>query len=113
MISFDREMGLMNLKLYAVKNGNQQIEHVQLVVVDLDKGKRYPLNFVCVLPRYFRILEKRSSKFAKLFGEKSLHMARKLLVDASHREEDPEIKTVIKKRIKDIDAKQEFGNQQE
>ena len=62
----------MNLKLYAIKNGGtQQTERVQLVVVDLDRGKRYPLNFVCVLPRYFRILEKRSSKFAKPFGEKS------------------------------------------
>lgn len=102
----------MNLKLYAVKNGNQQIERVQLVVVDLDKSKRYPLNFVCVLPRYFRILEKRSSKFAKLFGDKSLCTARKLLVDASKHEEDPEIKTAIKKRIKDIDAKHDnnFSN---
>ncbi len=99
----------MNLKLYAIKNGTQETERVQLVVVDLDRGKRYPLNFVCVLPRYFRILEKRSSKFAKLFGEKSLQTARKLLVDAAHREEDPEIKTAIKKRIKDIDAKQECG----
>jgi hypothetical protein len=98
----------MNLKIYAVKNGNyrQSHERIQLVVVDLDKSKRYPLNFVCVLPRYFRILEKRSSKFAKLFGTKSLHTARNLLVDADHHEEDPEIKTVIKRRIKDIDAKQ-------
>ncbi|MCW3999847.1 MAG: hypothetical protein NWE93_06380 [Candidatus Bathyarchaeota archaeon] len=95
----------MNLKLYAVKNGGQYTESVQLVVVDLDKSKRYPLNFVCILPRYFRILEKRSSKFAKLFGEKSLCTAKKLLVDASSQEEDPEIKKVINKRIKDIDAK--------
>lgn len=97
----------MNLKLYAIKNGNQQINRIQLVVVDLDKSKRYPLNFVCVLPRYFRILEKRSSKFAKLFGEKSLCMAKKLLLDAKHNEDDPEIKTVITKRIKAIDSKQE------
>lgn len=97
----------MNLKLYAIKNGNQQFDRIQLVVVDLDKSKRYPLNFVCVLPRYFRILEKRSSKFAKLFGEKSLCMAKKLLVDAWRSEDDPEIKTVINKRIKDIDSKQD------
>jgi hypothetical protein len=97
----------MNLKLYAIKNGSQKIERVQLVVVDLDKSRRYPLNFVCVLPRYFRILEKRSSKFAKLFGEKSLSMAKKLLVDAWRSEDDPEIKTAINKRIKAIDAKQE------
>jgi len=98
----------VNLKLYAIKNGGQtQIDRVQLVVVDLDRSHRYPLNFVCVLPRYFRILEKRSSKFAKLFGEKTLQTAKKLLVDASHQEEDPEIQTVIKRRLKDIDAKQE------
>jgi hypothetical protein len=96
----------LNLKLYAIKNGRQQIDRIQLVVVDLDKSKRYPLNFVCVLPRYFRILEKRSSKFAKLFGEKSLCMAKKLLVDAWHSEDDLEIKAVINKRIKDIDSKQ-------
>jgi hypothetical protein len=97
----------MNLKLYTIKNCNQQINRIQLVVVDIDKSKRYPLNFVCVLPRYFRILGKRSSKFAKLFGEKSLCMAKKLLVDAWKSEDDPEIKTAINKRIKDIDSKQE------
>jgi hypothetical protein len=96
----------LNLKLYAIKNGSQPIDRIQLVVVDLDRSKRYPLNFVCVLPRYFRILEKRSSKFAKLFGEKSLPTAKKLLEEASQQEDDPEIQTVIHKRIKDIDAKQ-------
>jgi hypothetical protein len=99
--------GEMNLKIYAIKNPSQRTNRIQLVVVDLDKSKRYPLNFVCVLPRYFRILEKRSSKFAKLFGEKSHAMAKRLLVDAWHSEEDPEIKVVINRRIKDIDAKQE------
>ncbi len=97
----------MNLKLYAIKKGNQPLDRVQLVVVDLDRSKRYPLNFVCVLPQYFRILEKRSSKFAKMFGEKSLSVAKKLLVEASDSEDDPEIQEVISKRIKDINVKQE------
>lgn len=97
----------MNLKIYAIKNVNLKFNRIQLVVVDLDKSKRYPLNFVCVLPRYFRILEKRSSKFAKLFGERSLCTAKKLLVDAEHHENDPEIKTVITKRIKAIDSQNE------
>jgi hypothetical protein len=96
--------GKMNLKLYAIKNATQQTNRIQLVVVDLDKSKRYPLNFVCVFPHYFRILEKRSSKFAKLFGEKSLCLAKKLLVDAWRSEDDPEIKTAINKRIKAIDS---------
>jgi hypothetical protein len=97
----------MNLKLYAIKKGNQPLDRVQLVVVDLDRSKRYPLNFVCVLPQYFRILEKRSSKFANLFGEKSLCVAKKLLVEASDSEDDPEIREVISKRIKDINVKHE------
>jgi hypothetical protein len=95
----------LNLKLYAIKIGNQRLDScVKLVVVDLDKGKRYPLNFVCVLPQYLRILEKRSSNFAKIFGGKSLHVAKNLLVEAKHREEDPDIQKVISKRIKSIDS---------
>lgn len=97
--------GKLNLKLYAVKTGNQRLDScVKLVVVDLDKGKRYPLNFVCVLPQYLRLLEKRSSNFAKIFGGKSLHVAKNLLVEAKHREEDPDIQKVISKRIKAIDS---------
>jgi hypothetical protein len=93
----------LNLKLYAIKKGNKKLDScIKLVVVDLDKGKRYPLNFVCVLPRYLRLLEKRSSNFAKIFGGKSLHVAKNLLVEARHREEDPQIQKVINKRIKDI-----------
>ncbi len=96
----------MNLKIYAIKKRNQQLDScIQLVVVDLDKSKRYPLNFVCVLPRYLRLLEKRSSNFAKIFGEKSLPMAKDLLVEAKCSEEDPHIQKVINKRIKDIDSK--------
>jgi hypothetical protein len=94
----------LNLKLYAIKRGNQkQDSSVQLVVIDLDKGKRYPLNFVCVLPRYLRLLEKRSSNFAKIFGERSRFTAKTLLVEAKHREEDPEIQKIILKRIKEIE----------
>jgi len=67
----------VNLQIYAIKRGNQKLDScIQLIVVDLDKSKRYPLNFVCVLPRYLRLLEKRSSNFAKIFGEKSLCVAK-------------------------------------
>ncbi len=96
----------MNLKLYAIKKGNQKLDsNVQLVVVDLDRGRRYPLNFVCVLPRYLRLLEKRSSNFAKIFGERSVCVAKNLLVEATHEEGDPDIQKVISKRIRDIDQK--------
>jgi len=94
----------VNLKLYAIKKASQQVDSdIQLVVVDLDKSSQYPLNFVCVLPRYFRLLEKRSSKFAKTFGPTSLDVAKTLLVEADKQEDDPQIKKVIGKRIKAID----------
>lgn len=97
----------MNLKLYAIKKGNQQLGNcIQLVVVDLDKSIRYPLNYVCVLPRYFRLLEKRTSQFGQIFGEKSLSLAKKLLTDACQGEQDPQIKKVIDKRLKGIDSQQ-------
>ena len=96
----------MNLKLYALKKGNPRTDSdIQLVVVDLDKSKRYPLNFVCVLPRYLRLLEKRTSNFAKIFGTKSVCTAKKLLVEAKHEEDDPDIQRVLSKRIKEIDLK--------
>ena len=95
----------MNLKLYAIKRSKQKLDSsIQLVVVDLDKSKHYPLNFVCVLPQYLRLLERRSSSFAKIFGRKSVPVAKDLLVEAKHREEDPEIQKVISKRIKAIDS---------
>jgi len=97
--------GNLNLKLYAIKKGHQEFNNsVQLIVVDLDKSKNYPLNFVCILPQYFRLLEKRSSSFAKIFGEKSLSVAKKLLVEARPEEKDPEIQKVINKRLKDLDS---------
>jgi hypothetical protein len=97
--------GNLNLKLYAIKKGNQNLDNsVKLVVVDLDKSKHYPLNFVCILPRYLRLLERRSSNFAKIFGGKSLNVAKNLLVEAKQDEEDPQIQKVISKRIKEIDS---------
>jgi hypothetical protein len=98
----------VKLRVYAIKRCNQpQSNCIQLVVVDLDKSQHYPLNYVCVLPRYFRLLEKRTSQFARIFGSKSLCLAKKLLLEASQKEGDPAIKKVITKRIKDIDLKQE------
>jgi hypothetical protein len=99
----------VKLKLCAIKKGNQQVDSdIQLVVVDLDKSGQYPLNFVCVLPRYFRLLEKRSSQFAKTFGPKSLTIAKGLLLEAGKKEADPQIKKVINKRIKDLSKKECF-----
>ena len=46
--------------------------HIHFAVVDTEKSKEYPLNFVCVLPQQMSVMVKQSSAFAKIFGDKSI-----------------------------------------
>ena len=48
----------------------------RFVVVDLNKGKDYPVNFVCLLPMQPNSLGKGFSVFVGIFGDKSLIAAR-------------------------------------
>lgn len=73
---------------------------VQVVVVDLDRSEKYPLNFVCVFPQIIISREKRINIFGKIFGTGSLEVARKLLQGALKREKDAEIREELKKRLK-------------
>ncbi len=94
----------MNLQLYALRSWNQHRptkNQVQLVVIDLDKSTKYPQNFVCVFPKYFRFIEKRPSQFVNIFGAKSLQVAKKLLIEASRNEKDPEVRQILKNRIRE------------
>ena len=71
---------------------------VHFVVVDSDKSKEYPMNFVCVLP-LSQSLHCGHSTFRKMFGEESIPLAKKLLSKALSKESDYEIKTEIGKRL--------------
>jgi hypothetical protein len=51
------------------------------------------------------LLEKRSSNFSKIFGERSVCTAKKLLIEAKHSEDDPDIQKVITKRMREIETK--------
>ncbi len=79
--------------------------NVCFVVVDSNKTKSYPSNFVCVLP-----LKMQKGKivniFGEVFGDKSLDVAMGLLKEALKTEEDSEVKTEIERRLKLIDPKQ-------
>jgi hypothetical protein len=72
----------------------------RFAVVDLDKGKDYPLNFVCMLPRQLGPKGKGLSVFVKVFGDKSLEQARALLTGALETEDNPEVKAEITRRLK-------------
>ncbi len=100
----------MNAKLYIFKRDDirdySMRNHIHFAVVDMDKSKEYPLNFVCVLPQQMSVMVKQSSAFAKIFGDQSLQVAKKLLTDALENEDDTEIKTEIEKRLKLLEPKQ-------
>lgn len=100
----------MNAKLYIFKRDDirdySMRNHIHFAVVDMDRSKEYPLNFVCVLPQQMSVMVKQSSAFAKIFGDQSLQVAKKLLTDAMENEDDSEIKTEIEKRLKLLEPKQ-------
>ena len=77
----------------------------RFAVVDLDKAKKYPLNFVCILPSQLNHEGKGLSVFVKVFGDKSIEVAQKLLLDALEHERDAEVKGEIERRLKLLEPK--------
>ena len=99
----------MNLRLEAFKinfMGNySQGRIIRFAVVDLDKSKGYPANFICLLPMDPRANSKVNSNFSKLFGNKSQKLAKRLLTKALRTERDSEIKAEIKRRLELLEPK--------
>jgi hypothetical protein len=81
------------LKDYSLKN------YIRFIVVDLDKSKDYPTNFVCILPKNIKLSGKQHTKFERIFGDNSLKLAKKLLRRTLRAEDDWEIKAEIRKRL--------------
>jgi hypothetical protein len=75
----------------------------RLAVVDLDRAKDYPLNFVCMLPLRIDPCKREVSAFVRFFGDKSLELAKELLVDALKAEDDSDVKVEIERRLKLLD----------
>jgi hypothetical protein len=73
--------------------------YLRFVVVDLDRSKKYPINFFCLLPKNIKASGKRNSKFERKFGDNSLELAKKLLKRALRAESDREVKAEIRKRL--------------
>src|SRR4030067_711711 len=72
----------------------------RFAVVDLDKSKSYPSNFVCMLPTHLNPEGKGFNVFIKVFGDKSIEQAKALLAKALKTEEEPEVTAEIEKRLK-------------
>ena len=99
----------MNLRLYVSKRdnmrGHSQSYHIRFAIVDLDKSQDYPSNFVCMLPQQVSGNSKQHSAFAKVFGNHSSELAKRLLTKALETEDNSEIKAEIEKRLKLLEPK--------
>ncbi len=71
----------------------------RFAVIDQNKIKGYPANFVCVLPKRIFDSGKPLSEFAKIFGQKSSELAIELLKDAIQQENDEKVKSELEKRL--------------
>src|SRR3989304_7311899 len=87
-----------NVKDYSVS------KRFRFAVVDLDKSKSYPSNFVCMLPMKIDADGKSQSVFLQIFGDKSVEQARALLTGALETESDSEVKAEIERRLKLLEA---------
>ena len=98
----------MKLKLKTSRKGFRGFfggeELIVFAVVDLDKAEEYPANFVCMLSQ-LDSRAKPTAMFSRIFGDKSLQTAKTLLSEALVRENDLEVKTEIKKRLKALEPK--------
>jgi hypothetical protein len=99
----------MNPQLYIMKiktaKDYSSKRAIRFAVVDAETSKTYPANFICMLPQHISLGTEDSSVFAKMFGEKRMDLAKKLLQDALETEEDLVIKAEIKERLKMLEPK--------
>jgi hypothetical protein len=96
----------MKPRLYILKKTKGQTTSTKktvfrVVVTDQEKGKKYPANFVCILPVQFGFP---SCTFEKLYGDKAREVAKALLTEAHQKEEVVEVKTELKRRLKLLES---------
>ena len=94
---------VLKLRLFISKrnelNDYSRKDYIRFVVVDLDKSRQYPTNFVCILPKNIKLTGKKTTKFERMFEDDSSELAKKLLKRALRAEEDWEVKAEIRKRL--------------
>jgi hypothetical protein len=103
----------MRPSLYLLKKHSGRSEYsrkteVQVVVVDLDKSKQYPLNFVCILPQTTGFWGRPSNIFGRVFGANSLEVATKLLYRALRKEKDEDIRKELTKRLRALKTSSDY-----
>ena len=82
--------------------GNFFAKRYRFAVVDLDRSKSYPANYVCMLPINIWNDTRNASAFSKIFGDKSLGLAKQLLAETLEVATDPETKEEIERRLREL-----------
>ena len=92
------------LSLYITKNLNAKKYFkgnvIKFAVIDLEKSRGYPLNFVCLLPRNLGPKMKVPSEFSRRFGSDSLNVAKELLNKTLETDIELDIRNEIVSRLK-------------
>ena len=92
------------LSLYITKNLNAKKYFkgnlIKFAVIDLGKSQKYPLNFVCLLPRHIDLKTKTPREFSKRFGSESLNVAKELLSNALKTDIESDVRKEIVSRLK-------------
>lgn len=71
----------------------------RFIVIDLEKSRKYPENFVCILPKSIKVKPNPKNTFEKVFGKTSKDLAIDLLKKAMKAEYDSRTKKAIKQRL--------------
>ena len=85
---------------------NSRSKRYRFAVIDPNKLRGYPANFVCILPKKIVDAGKPLSEFGRIFGKSSSAFAIELLKDALTQEKDEKVKTEIEKRLKSLELEQ-------
>jgi len=86
----------LEIKHYNTENRTKHL----FAVIDLDKAKEYPQNFVSVLPKHIKSTTKPANVFERLFGNESIKIAKHLLEKALKTRPTPKAKLAIRERLK-------------
>jgi hypothetical protein len=81
---------------------------IRFAIIDQDSPKRYPANFVCILPQHMNGATTEASVFAKTFRENHVGVAKELLTNALQQEHDPHVKKEIEARLRQLEPKYEW-----
>ncbi len=99
----------MKYRLFISKNDDVMDylsdRRLSFTVVDSEKAKGYPANFVCLLPTRLNSTKLGDSVFEKVFGADRFEVAERLLMDALNSETDAEVRSAIEKRMELLDPR--------